>query len=1149
MGEVYLAQQKQPVRRQVAIKMIQRDLNSSDILKRFCREQQTLANMDHPNIARIIDAGVSELGIHYIAMEFVDGKPLLDYCKSNHLDIRDRVKLLMQCCRAIQHAHQKGSIHRDIKPNNILVMTFDSEPLVKVIDFGIAKALGSGPTLVESYSDQDDSYCKNLNKDTSTGASPGTPRYMSPEQYHSNSDMVDTRSDIYSLGAVLYHLLAKVPPFDDLPMEKMTLDEICKVISQRDAIPPSKRNPEEAKTLRGDLDAIVHKAMHRNPEDRYQTVSGLLDDLNFYLSDLPILARTESRWTRLRRFGKRNKMPIAAVMLSVLALTLGLLLSVRKERRAIAAERRATRQAYGSDLLLTSMAITKRNLSLADDLLERQAHRLSVIDAESFHAQRPPIAWRFLKSQLPEEPSTIIQLGTKIYFGMELADRQEVAIGCKDSHLRLVGKGSGKVRIDIDTQQKEINGLALASNKQIIATAGDDGTVKLWDAGTGRQVGGFHASNDPVFQIGWTADGSKIVTAGDAPDVKIWNADSYQLEFSISSSEEALECLAVGNCGAIAYGSDRGVVRIAKINSSGATKIQNVSVFMSRSLNVNRCSTVAFSPTSRMLAVGLDNGYLVLLLEKLGVYYVVESIRFPTTVTALHFANDESRLFIGENNGSVHLLDLPDQWPTRSRLRFTRFFFDECSRSMAAGQLQDPDDLWGFVSQAKPGNARTEVPLDCDRIYLEFTKPLKNILFSENYVREWLDDAGDPRSSWSEMPQNVIFKDNGIELQFENRFGGYFDIDDLETQGRLTTWSCNSRRVSSIDWNEVDGQILSFSEDGSVKVVHADASSREKFGGKDILEFATSVDGDVYVSRAGSQSEVGVLGRDFGGYGENDAIADESMHCLGLVPNGKGRFLFAERRKSVTENEGRTRFFWCDLRRRQRDEVLEMPDSFYPLGVVGQIADQVYAVIARSNVIESRFDLLGRKEDGGSGLYLASWDVKHNEILWSTPETENEFRLPKTSRDGRYLSYVRERQVVLVDCKTGLQSELWDFAGTQIESTCFSWDGAFLLVAFADNLILCFDTETGDKKWVMQTPGSKIGDLAWSRDLKTIICVSQDNYIRMFDAELLQMIVESPLPEKMPTSVKISDEEDWIYVLGRDGALVRIPCGKVFDHL
>jgi WD40 repeat protein len=228
---------------------------------------------------------------------------------------------------------------------------------------------------------------------------------------------------------------------------------------------------------------------------------------------------------------------------------------------------------------------------------------------------------------------------------------------------------------------------------------------------------------------------------------------------------------------------------------------------------------------------------------------------------------------------------------------------------------------------------------------------------------------------------------------------------------------------------------------------------------------------------------------------------------------------------------------------------VKLPDGFNPIAVVGEIPQDCIAVIAREYQ-----DLQSLPELDSNQLpspvrerYLACWDLSHSKVLWRTPATQDEFRLPKTSQNGSYLSFILERKVMLLDCKTGNQHELGDFSGMQIESTCFSADGKQLLVAIADNLIRCFETQTGKQRWMLRTPGSPISDLAWSKDLDTIVCVSQDGYLRMFDANLLQMTIELPLPTKHPTTVKLSPEEDWIYVLGKDGSLIRIPCNRSPD--
>ncbi|MFM8571078.1 MAG: hypothetical protein ACKOAU_05730, partial [Pirellula sp.] len=473
-----------------------------------------------------------------------------------------------------------------------------------------------------------------------------------------------------------------------------------------------------------------------------------------------------------------------------------------------------------------------------------------------------------------------------------------------------------------------------------------------------------------------------------------------------------------------------------------------------------------------MLAVGLDNGYLVLLQERQGSYQVVERIRFSTTVTAISFWEDETKIALGENSGAVHVLNLPDQWPTRSRLRFSQFFLDESAKLLAPSVADSPEDLWGFVANSSPFDARYNVPLEMDRVYLEFTKPLKNILFSDNYVREWFDDQGNSKPSWSEMPKNVIFKDDGIELQFENRYGGYSGTVDLESQGRLKTWVCHSKRVSSIVCNNLDNQVFSFSEDGYIKFIQADASSTMKIGGDDVLEFLPSTDSRVYVSALGSRPKVLTLGKNIERVQASQDALGESIFCLGLVPHRDDLFLFASKNESSVTQDGTRNYFLCDLRSRRTLKTVKAPNDLNPLAVVGEISQDCFAVIAQEDPRPS-LELGSEKLPSQARMsYLASWDLGSNTVRWRTPATEEVFRSPKTSQNGNYLSFVMERKVLLLDCNTGTQRNLGDFSGIHIASTCFSADGKQLLVAIADNLMLCFETQTGKQRWVLRTPGS-----------------------------------------------------------------------------
>lgn len=351
-GIVYLAEQMEPVKRKVALKIIRLGMDSENVIARFKLEREALALMDHPHIARVLDAGATASGRPYFVMDLVEGEPITEFCRSAGLDLRQRAELFARACQAIQHAHQKGVIHRDIKPSNVLVRWHDGVPEPKIIDFGIAKAAAGGAGEDGTLS--------------GAGQLVGTPAYMSPEQANGGAD-IDTRSDIYSLGALLYELIAGRAPFDSNRLKEVGNDEMRRILREEE---PPLPNLVTGTGKVGDLDWIVAKAMAKERQRRYDTANGLAVDVMRYLNDEPINARPPSRSYRLGKLVRRNKVVFVAGAISVFALVAGFGVSTKLFFR----EKATSTQLVDLNRITETARINERLLRENAEYREKIAH-------------------------------------------------------------------------------------------------------------------------------------------------------------------------------------------------------------------------------------------------------------------------------------------------------------------------------------------------------------------------------------------------------------------------------------------------------------------------------------------------------------------------------------------------------------------------------------------------------------------------------------------------------------------------------------------------------------------------------------------------------------------------------------------------------
>lgn len=392
MGSVFMAEQEQPVRRKVALKIVKPGLDTKEVIARFESERQALAMMSHPNIARVLDAGATDQGRPYFAMELVKGVPVTEYCNQTKMTTRERLELFVPICQAIQHAHQKGVIHRDIKPRNVMVTLIDGKPVPKVIDFGIAKAIDHRLTERTLF--------------TRYGEFIGTPAYMSPEQAALSGMDVDTRSDVYSLGALLYELLTGLPPFDSERLKTMAHDEMRRYISESTPVQPSdaigtaggdqattiaearQSTPRDLKLqFHGELDWIVMRSLEKERARRYDTAIALAEDVQRYLQHEAVVARPQSSFYRLRKFVARNQLAVGAAAAIAVVLLVSTIVSSLLAWRAIESGRRATVEAeslrevvefinFGLFAQANPLEEAHRDVTLRT-VLDRAAHQLA----------------------------------------------------------------------------------------------------------------------------------------------------------------------------------------------------------------------------------------------------------------------------------------------------------------------------------------------------------------------------------------------------------------------------------------------------------------------------------------------------------------------------------------------------------------------------------------------------------------------------------------------------------------------------------------------------------------------------------------------------------------------------------------------------
>lgn len=670
-GLVYRAEQVKPLHRLVAIKLLKAGVTSSDILGRFAIEKQTLAIMEHPNIAKVLDAGETDMGAPFFAMELVKGRSITSYCKQNDFDMRQRMALFIPVCQAVHHAHQKGIIHRDLKPGNVMVTDEDGKAVPKVIDFGIAKVLegeGSGHTIA-----------------TGVDQLVGTPGYISPEQIEHGSAHMDTRSDVYALGAILFELVCGKPLVTPSDIAQKPIHILLREIAEKDAPKPSTIEP----SVQGDIDWIALKALERDPNRRYASADELANDLKRFLDYEPIVARPPSRGYLISRFVRRHRVGVAAAAAVAFAVIAGGITSTamyfKAERNRIAAElgRENLRKAYSrSDEQMARQRMENSQSAegvayLARSLRTDPANDIATTNLLSLlantHLIRPDVdplplpegglATKVAISHTEEFALAACRLPAKATTtpGQERAPNREVVC--------LWNLKTGKRTDHPLPPGVQVTCLEVTPDGQNAVVGRDDANVELWSLRDGKRRNLQPSLPSMVTCIAFSGNGEKLLAGSEIgidgmAGIHAWDLRNPQDEPRIMRQNGTVGEVVVDHEGVFAasiYSGD-------PINPNGADGTATTwdlrnGMAVGEPIEVDKgLLHVAIEPRQELIALGMNDG-LVFVGNFRNGGEVLPPISHPSSVTSLAFTADGGSIVVGDAGGAVHVWNVGDGKP------------------------------------------------------------------------------------------------------------------------------------------------------------------------------------------------------------------------------------------------------------------------------------------------------------------------------------------------------------------------------------------------------------------------------------------------------------------------------------------------------
>ena len=1116
-GTVFMAEQEEPVRRRVALKVIKLGMDTKSVVARFDAERQALAMMDHPNIARVLDAGATASGRPFFVMELVKGIPITRHCEEHELSTRDRLQLFIQVCHAIQHAHQKGVVHRDIKPSNVLVTLHDGVAVPKVIDFGIAKATEGRLTDQTLF--------------TAFEQFIGTPAYMSPEQAAVSGLDIDTRSDIYSLGVLLYELLTGRTPFDARELAKSGLDVIRRTIREVEPQRPSTlllqtlgaasrrrtdaasplvpATEEEARVmarrrvlmketlahLRGDLDWIAMKCLEKDRTRRYETANALAADLRRYLDSEPVLARPPSTWYRLRKTVQRNRLLVAATAGVAAALVAGIAVSVWQ---ATAATRARNRESLANDRLRSQVSRTEEALQKAEQAAEGEYQQRVRVEAllqqmqirsaeELFEQRHSEEAIANLGAVLRANPSNDVAAarfvsGLARPFGQPVSapmghdhwvadgdfspDGSRIATASWDGSARIWNSRTGEPLTGPLRHGAEVRSVQFSPDGQRLVTCSGDHTARIWDARTGEALGVPMTHEGPVRFARFRSDGRQLMTVSDQ-SVRFWDPRSGARSGEFFETEGLIsraQFTPAGPLALVVTRENRSIVqpetRQVLARLTGAT---------------NEIWNAEFSPDGRSLGIaGVDGTVRVWSVETGNP--VGELIHLGNRVRGLQFSPDGLRLATAAEDGYARIWSVRKGTPVTGPMRHgakvgSVVFSPDGTRIVTAS-----DDKTARIWDSRTGRPLSEPLRHGQTVNLARFSPdgLAVVTVSDDRTAQlWNARVGEvlvPVLPHEDEVHSVAFSPDGLKVVTAS-VDGTARIWDARTARPLGPAFRHQGPVVRAGFSPDGRWVVTSSEDKSARLW--DASTAMPLGAPLVHDGAVTA---AEFSPDGRSLVTGSLDHSVRLW---EVPSGRLLQTLTLEGPARAARFSPDGRRLATASEGRTAVLW---------DVRSGRPTGPPLRHERAVLDVIFSPDG-SRVVTAEADRTARV-----------WEVDSGKPVGEPLRHENTVLMARFSPDGRRVVTASDGVTVDVwDAETGRLQLASIRHEARVRGAWFSPDGARILTISVDRTARLWDAETGLPVSEPLLHGGEVSVAQFSPDGRRLVTGSMEGAARLFE--------------------------------------------------